>query len=155
MRYLEDFTPGQIFRAGPIMVGEEEIIAFASRYDPQMSHTDPIAAKGGFFKGLTASGFMTTALFMRLFLESGAIVSGEMVGSEIQMIRWHRPVRPGDSLRLELEVQEAAPSETNPIFGWILLKACLFNQKDELVQTLSSRLRAPVKAPRIAVLSRQ
>ena len=145
MRYLEDFTPGQVFYAGPVTAAEEEIIAFAARYDPQICHTDSLAAKDSFFKGLTASGFMTTALFMRLFLESGAIVPGEMVGGEINLIRWHHPVRPGDSLRLELEVQEAAPSEKNPAFGWVLLKACLLNQKDELVQTLVSRIRAPAR----------
>ena len=63
--YLEDLTPGRRFTAGPVTVTEEEIIAFASRYDPQPFHTDPAAAAAHpLFQGLAASGWHTAALTM-------------------------------------------------------------------------------------------
>ena len=61
MRYYEDFTVGEVTEVGPVSVSEEEIVAFAARYDPQPFHIDPEAATSGPFGGLIASGWHTTA----------------------------------------------------------------------------------------------
>ncbi|GHU04730.1 acyl dehydratase [Alphaproteobacteria bacterium] len=145
MHYLEDFTPGMVLRAGPIDVLEDEIISFAKRYDPQVFHTDPEAAKTTFFKGLAASGWLTASLSMRLFIDTGIADSGEMIGGEMEHLRWTTPVRPGDSLHLTVTVLEVAPSRSKPSFGWLRLRCDSFNQKEEIVQTLFSRVMVPAR----------
>jgi hypothetical protein len=69
MRYFEDFHVGDTFELGPLVVTEEEIISFAKQYDPQYFHIDPERAKDSIFGGLVASGWHTTALFMRMFVD--------------------------------------------------------------------------------------
>jgi acyl dehydratase len=69
MRYFEDFQVGDIFDLGSTTVTEEEIIRFARQFDPQPFHTDPVLARDSIFGGLVASGWHTTAMFMRLFFD--------------------------------------------------------------------------------------
>jgi acyl dehydratase len=45
MLYFEDLTPGRVFETASHTLSEDEIIAFASQFDPQPFHTDPEAAK--------------------------------------------------------------------------------------------------------------
>jgi len=68
-RYFEDYVEGDVHRFGTIAVAADEIVAFAKQFDPQMIHTDPGAAKSGPFGGLIASGWHTTGLMTRLFVE--------------------------------------------------------------------------------------
>ena len=138
-RRLSDYHVGQIFRTETIDVTEEEIISFATRYDPQVFHTDPVAAKNTFFKGLAASGWLTAALAMRLFIRSELAAPGEMIGGEIENLRWTQPVRPGDVRRLEIEILSLAASRSKPNQAWVYLSWSVFNQKNEIVLTLKTR----------------
>jgi acyl dehydratase len=61
-RYFEDYVVGTVHEFGSIAVTEEEVIAFALRYDPQAFHIDPLAAKNTYFGGLIASGWHTSSL---------------------------------------------------------------------------------------------
>src|SRR5438046_2018272 len=100
-RYLEDLTPGQVFKAGPVTVTEAEIIAFASKYDPQPFHTDPVAAATHpLFQGLAASGWHTAALTMAMVVEAAGDIADGIIGGGGDL-QWPRPTRPGDQLRLE------------------------------------------------------
>ncbi|MEU6119245.1 MaoC family dehydratase [Streptomyces sp. NPDC047117] len=117
MRYFEDFRAGDIHELGTVTVTEEEVLEFARRFDPQPFHTDPGLAKRSPFGGLIASGFHTSALFMRRYVD-GLLAYSACAGSPgIDEIRYHRPVRPGDTLTARIEVLGSRPSLGNPATG--------------------------------------
>lgn len=136
--YLEDLAVGQVFRAGPITVSAEEILRFAREYDPQVFHTDPIAAKDSLFGGLVASGWHTAALTMRLVVESTPFAGG-LVGRGGE-ISWPRPVRPGDTLRIEGCITNISAPRAGSVRGLVLMETTTFNQNDEPVQKLTAKL---------------
>ncbi len=141
--YLEDLTPGRRFTAGPVTVTEEEIIAFARRYDPQPVHTDPeAAATHPLFRGLAASGWHTAALTMPMVVEAVGHIAGGIIGGGGDL-QWPRPVRPGDSLSLEIEVLESAPSRSRPDRGSALVRNRTLNQDGEEVQVFTVRIVVP------------
>ena len=141
MHVLSDYRIGQTFAAGPLEVTEGEIIAFAERYDPQPFHLDTEAAKSTFFKGLAASGWLTASLTMRMMVESEIRTAWGLIGREVESLKWLLPVRPGDILRSVIEVIEIVP--TKPDRGWVRFRTDTYNQKDELVQTMTSCGLAP------------
>lgn len=141
--YLEEFAVGARYEAGPIAVEQDEVIAFARRYDPQPFHTDPAAARDLLFGGLAASGWMTASLTMRMLIESGHIPTGGMIARQIEKMEWPRPVRPGDTLRAVSEVLEVIPSKSRPDRGMVRMRTETRNQSDEVVQTLTALLVVP------------
>src|SRR5207247_9425630 len=94
-RYFEDFTVGQTFGSGRILVEPERIKSFAAEFDPQPFHLDEAAAGRSIFGGLAASGWHTAALTMRLLVDSGIDPAGGIIGAGFDEVRWPRPVRPG------------------------------------------------------------
>jgi acyl dehydratase len=139
MRYFEDFEIGEVTEIGPISVSEEEIVEFASRYDPQPFHIDPEAAKSSPFGGLIASGWHTTALFMGMFVRGILLDSASMGSPGVEEIRWTAPVRPGDELTGRVTVIDVQPSQTNPGRGTVFTMSEVFNQDGERVMTLKAR----------------
>jgi acyl dehydratase len=137
--YLEDLKPGQRFQTTTHLLTEDQIIAFARDYDPQVFHTDPEGAKASFFGGLAASGWHTAAISMRLQVDSGPPLAGGMIGASVEL-SWPRPTRPGDVLHVESEVLEVTPSRSRPDRGFITLKSQTKNQKDEVLQLQTSKL---------------
>lgn len=135
--YLEDLSVGMTFAAGPVKIGESDIVAFAKEYDPQPFHTDPEAAKNTVFKGLAASGWHTMALTMRMIVDSAKLAGGIIgFGGEIS---WPGPVRPGDELSIECEVMAIAPSRSKPTQAVATLRTVTKNQRGETVQVLTSK----------------
>jgi acyl dehydratase len=139
MRYMEDFAAGQSFTAGPVEVTAEEVVAFASRYDPQPFHTDHAAAEQSFFKGLASSGWMTGALTMRMLVDCGLNIAGGLIGRDVELT-WPRPTYAGDSLRTVSEVLEVIPSRSKPDRGMIRVRTETLNQRDEVVQVMTARM---------------
>jgi acyl dehydratase len=139
MRYFEDFEIGEVTEIGPIGVSEEEIVEFASRYDPQPFHIDPEAAKSSPFGGLIASGWHTTALFMGMFVRGILLDSASMGSPGVEEIRWTAPVRPGDERTGRVTVIDVQPSQTNPGRGTVFTMSEVFNQDGERVMTLKAR----------------
>ena len=153
-RYFEDFQVGQVIALGHRQVGEDEIIAFATAFDPQYFHTDPAAARRSIWGGLVASGWHTASLFMRLLVD-GHLKDVESIASPgVDEIRWLKPVRPGDTLRGRLTILEATPSKSGARRGTLKTLGELYNHKDELVMTLraisiiGARPRQEEPAPR-------
>jgi acyl dehydratase len=77
---------------------------------------------------------------MRLLVESELQPAGGILGLGVDEIRWPRPVRPGDELRVESEVLELRPSESRPAQGIVKVRTTTFNQANEPVQILVSNL---------------
>ena len=115
---------------------QEEIIEFATKYDPQPFHIDPEAAKATFFEGLAASGWHTASVYMRMMVDELVNKTVSMGSPGVDELRWLKPVRPGDTMRARFTVIEARTSQKRPNMGIIRSRAELFNQHDEPVMTL-------------------
>ncbi len=135
-RYFEDYPPGLVMEFGDVLVDPEEIVDFASRYDPQPMHTDPAAAAAGQFGGLIASGWHTVGLQMRLFATQFLSSASSLPSPGIDELRWLRPVRPGDRLSLRVTVLEANRSRSKPDRGLVKSLIEVRNQTGETVMTL-------------------
>jgi acyl dehydratase len=137
--YLEDFAVGRTFGSGRLRIDGERALAFAAEFDPQPFHLDDAAARRSIFGGLTASGWHTAAVTMRLLVETELKPAGGIIGAGLDEFRWPRPVRPGDELRVECEVIEVRPSKSRPELGMIKLRTTTLNQDDEpvLVQVVN------------------
>lgn len=139
MRWFEDFAIGDATDVGPVTVTEDEIIAFATQFDPQPFHIDPEAAKSSPFGGLIASGWHTTALFMGMFVRAILLDSASLGSPGVEEIRWTAPVRPGDTLTGRVTIADVQPSKTKAARGTVFTSNEVFNQKGELVMTLKAR----------------
>lgn len=145
--YLEDFEIGQVFRsAHRVRVEAADIIRFAAEFDPQPFHLDEDAAKRSFFGGLAASGWHTTALTMRLLVDSDLRIAGGLIGLGFEELRWPRPVRAGDELRVESLVLEKRESKSRPQQGFLKMRNTTINQRDEPVQLSVGTLIVPRRA---------
>jgi acyl dehydratase len=133
--YLEDLHVGDRFGSDTIEVTEESIIAFAREFDPQQFHLDASAAEQSIFKGLSASGWHTAAMSMRLFITGRLKIAGGSVGLGVDELRWPQPVRPGDVLSLETEILDVRASRSKPDRGIIRIRNVTTNQRGEIVQT--------------------
>jgi acyl dehydratase len=132
-RYLEDFAVGQTFGSGRLRIDGERALAFAAEFDPQPFHLDEAAARRSIFGGLTASGWHTAAVTMRLMVETELKPAGGFVGVGLDECGWPHPVRPGDELHVACEVLEVRPSKSRPEQGLIKLRTTTLNQHDEPV----------------------
>jgi len=134
-RYFEDLPEGAVFEFGSVTPTEAEMIAFARQFDPQTMHLDPIAAAAGPTGGLIASGWHTVGLMMKMFAEH-ALPENNLPAPGIDELRWHHPVRPGDTLRVRMTVLEARVSRSKPDRGVVRTLTEVLNQKDEVVLSM-------------------
>lgn len=132
-RYLDDLKAGERFTTAGITLTESQIIDFAMMYDPQAFHLDTDAAARSPYGGLIASGFQTIALSFRLFIQTGVLADSSMGSPGIDELRWLAPVRPGDTLRAEVEVLDVKPSRSRPDRGIARLRYTTLNQHGETV----------------------
>ena len=136
--YFDDFDPGQNFESKGATLSESQILDFALLYDPQPFHLDKEAAAEGPFNGLIASGFQTLAVAFRLFYQEKVINACSMGSPGLDELRWVRPVRPGDTIRVKATVREKRPSKSKPDRGTLLMDYAVMNQLDEVVMTFTA-----------------
>ncbi|MFV0275774.1 MAG: MaoC family dehydratase [Parahaliea sp.] len=137
-RAFEDFFVGERIAFKPYAVTAEEIVAFACQYDPQPFHVDADAARESIFGGLVASGWMTSAIFMRMQCESFILQSTCLGSPGVDEIRWLVPLRPGDELGGEAVVTAVKPSRSKPDRGVVYFDGRLWNQQRETIMILKS-----------------
>ena len=114
---FEDFPVGHFGTFGPRHVTREEIIAFASEFDPQPMHLDEAAAERSMLRGLSGSGWHLSSLMMRMLFD-GFIGRTASLGSPgVDELRWMSPLRPGDDLTLDVDVAQARVSRSRPETG--------------------------------------
>lgn len=138
-RWFEDYTQGEIFEFGDHLVTEDEIVEFARRYDPQPFHVDAVAAAQSNFGGLVASGWMTAAVAMRMMCDHWITPQSALGSPGVDQLRWLRPVRPGDRLRMRVTVLEMRRSRSKPDRGSIVLRQETINQAGEVVMSQQGR----------------
>ncbi|MEX2468673.1 MAG: MaoC family dehydratase [Pseudohongiellaceae bacterium] len=132
--YFEDFSVGDSREFGAYTVTEEEIIEFATKYDPQPFHLSEEAGKKTLFGGLCASGWHTCAMTMRMVVDNMPAGESQSLGSPgLDELRWTRPVFPGDTLRVKSTVVDKRESRSRPEMGTIFMHNEVYNQNDELV----------------------
>ena len=136
--YLEDLHVGDRFGSDSVEVTEESIFDFARQFDPQPFHLDPGAAKASMFKELTASGWHTAAMTMRLYVTGEFRPCGGSIGLAVDELRWPKPVRPGDILRLETEILSVRTSKSKADRGIIRIRNLTTNQTGDVVQTFTA-----------------
>jgi acyl dehydratase len=135
--YLDDFKPGDALEfPGSHTFTRDEIVAFARQYDPQPFHLDEEAAKRSIYGGLIASGWQTVGVTFRLAVEGLIGRTASMGSPGVDEIRWLRPVRPGDTVRVRAEVLEVRPSQSRPDRGIIRVRYETTNQRGETVLTM-------------------
>jgi acyl dehydratase len=134
--YFEDFHPGQEIDLGTRTVSEEEIIAFATQFDPQPFHVDPAAAAESMYGGVIASGWHTCSMMMRMVVD-GLMADASSMGSPgLDCVRWMRPVRAGDTLHVHYLTQRVRASNSRPDRGVVWSKWTATNQHGEQVCTI-------------------
>ena len=134
--YWEDFPVGNLREFGAMPVTREAILAFASQFDPQPFHLDDAAAEASLFGRLSASGWHTCAMSMRMMCDEYLLESSSLGSPGIDSLRWVKPVLVGDTLSVRMTVLEARPMKSRPAVGLILSKWEVLNQDRELVLTM-------------------
>ncbi|HEY6329199.1 MAG TPA: MaoC family dehydratase [Blastocatellia bacterium] len=137
-RYFEDYVSGRVYEFGTASITEAEIIEYARKYDPQYIHIDPEAALSGPLGGLIASGWQTAGLMMRLFVDNFLSSVASIASPGIDELRWTRPVRPGNKLRIRITITETTRSRSKPDRGMVRTSIEVINQADEVVMTLKA-----------------
>jgi acyl dehydratase len=138
-RHFEDYQAGAVYQfAETVSTTEAEIIEFATKYDPQTIHTDPVYAANGPYHGLIASGWHTGGMMMRLLARHYLPDSASLGSPGIDELRWVRPVRPDEQLRLRVTTVSARPSKSKPDRGLVRTKAELLNEDGEVVFHLTA-----------------
>ncbi|MDY6458472.1 MaoC family dehydratase [Acinetobacter faecalis] len=139
MWYLEDLNIGDKFRSRNYEVTLEEIIEFATKYDPQVFHLDEEKAKDHpIFQGIAASGWHTSSIVMRLWTECFPIADG-LIGLEGSM-RWPKPTRPGDILHVQVELTDIIPSKSKPDRGIVVYSTQALNQHGDVLLNSSTKI---------------
>jgi len=121
-----------------VSLGEAEIVEFARRYDPQSIHTDPAGSTTGPFGGLIASGVHTIAVCRRLYVDHYISHVASLASPGLDEIRWPRPVRPGDRLRIRVTVAKARASRSRPDRGLVHSAVEVLNQDDDIVLSFAA-----------------
>jgi acyl dehydratase len=134
--YFEDFFEGQEITLGSRHVTEEEIIAFATQFDPQPFHVDREAGERSIFGKLAASGWHTCGMMMRLVVDGILNDSSSMGSPGLDGIRWLKPVHGGDTLSVSYVTKEVRPSNSKPDRGVVVSVWKATNQHGELVCTV-------------------
>ena len=135
--YWEDFRVSERLTVGTVGVDKDEVIEFASRYDPQTFHVDEEAARQSIYGGLIASGWHSCALIMRLICDSYMLEAASLGSPGIDNVRWPKPVRPGDTLTAYRTTEESRASKSRPDAGIVKTLWEVENQNGELVMTMS------------------
>jgi acyl dehydratase len=137
--YLDDLSVGDTVLTDTHTIDEQQIVDFATRFDPQPFHLDPDAAQHTYFAGLAASGWHTAALSMRLMVTSGIPLADGIIGAGGE-ISWPRPTRPGDVLRVRMTVLAIQPSRSRPDQALVTVEGDTLNQDGDVVQHLVTRI---------------
>ncbi|MBN8958160.1 MAG: MaoC family dehydratase [Rhizobiales bacterium] len=125
---------------GPRLVTREEIIEFASQFDPQPMHLTDEGAKATMLGTLGASGWHTCAVMMRMACDGIVLKMASMGAPGIDEVKWMKPMRPDDQLTLRITVRETRASRSRPQMGFVVLFQELFNQRRECIATLQTPL---------------
>lgn len=131
--HFEDFASGQVYDLGALTVTREEIIDFASEFDPQPFHLEEDAGKVSILGGLAASGWHTGSLVMRLLATNLLNKTTGRGSPGISKLQWKRPVFPGDTLTASAEILDTKELRSKPDLGIVMVRVTAANQQGTVV----------------------
>jgi acyl dehydratase len=136
-RYWEDFTPGSVWEFGPRLVTRDEIVEFAAAFDPQPMHLDEAAAVASMLGSLAASGWHSCCLLMRM-ISDGLLGQSHFLGAPgVDEVRWLRPLRSGENIRVRASVLETRASRSRPQLGFVTFLFELLDSAGAVLMTLT------------------
>lgn len=136
--YWEDIRVPDVREYGHATVSREDILRFGRAYDPQPFHVDEAFARQHFYGGLIASGWHTAGLCMRMMVDNMLGESASLGSPGVEKLRWKRPVRPGDSLRVRQQTLSKRRSASRPELGLVKNRYQMLNQNDEVVMEMEA-----------------
>lgn len=128
---LDEFKIGQVFQTKSLKLTKENIMRFASEFDPQYMHLDEEKANQGRFNGIIASGIQTLAISFKLWVEEGLYGDDVIAGTQMNNIKFVKPVYPEDELHIIVEVIDKKSTKNDSGILTVLLST--FNEKEEKV----------------------
>ena len=147
--FWEDMAVGQVRDLGTISPSREDIIAFASQFDPQPFHLDDAAGAASVFGGLCARGWHTCSMAMRLMVTNFVQQTSSLGSPGLENVQWKKPVFPNDTLRLQHTILETRPMRSKPDVGLVRTAWDMHNQHGESVLHMEGwgmfRRRHPAK----------
>ncbi len=146
----EDFTVGSEWSLGSKIVSAEEIIDFASQFDPQPFHLDEAAGKASILGGLAASGWHTVSMFMRMLCDAYLLDSTSQGAPGVDFVKWKYPVLAGDTLTGKTTILDQRLSKSKPSLGFVKMHHDVFNQNGVLVCELEHTAMFSVREPSTA-----
>lgn len=135
---FEDFEEGSSISLGSKLVTAEEIVEFAGEFDAQPMHMDEAAGKASILGGLSASGWHTCSMFMRLMCDGFLLNSTSQGSPGLDYVRWKKPVLAGDTLTGKSTILAKRESKSKPGLGFVTVKSELSNQRGETVLELEN-----------------
>ncbi|WP_127521763.1 MaoC family dehydratase [Mesorhizobium sp. Z1-4] len=135
---FEDFEEGAVIDLGSKTVTADEIIEFASQFDAQPMHLDEDAGKASILGGLSASGWHTCCMFMRMMCDGFLLDSTSQGAPGIAYTRWKKPVLAGDVLTGRSTVVVKRESSSRPNLGLVTCRHELLNQRGQIVLELEN-----------------
>jgi acyl dehydratase len=139
-RFWEDFETGGVIAYGPRRVTRDELIAFAAEFDPQPIHLDDEAARASMLGGLSASGWHTCSLTMRMIADGVLRDTSSMGSPGVDEVRWIVPLRPDDDITLRATVLDTRVSRSRPELGFVKFRFDLINQSGVTIMTMTSSI---------------
>ena len=137
MKYFEDFEIGHRREVGSLRVTREEIIEYATRFDPQPFHIDEEAARDSIFGGLTGSSCHTFSL-VSLIHHRGPVKMALVANLGSEELLFPAPLRPDDEITLNTECIAKRTSRSRPGIGIVTTRSMLTNQRDETVMDMKT-----------------
>lgn len=156
--YFEDIVPDLTRELGVYTFSKEAIIAFAHEYDPQVFHIDEEAGRQSIYGAMTASGWQTTSVWLRMLIDERAR-EGDMMrfrgerpakygpSPGFEKLKWIKPVFVGDTIRYTTRIVEKRDSKSRPQVGLVLYQNEGWNQHGELVFSLISKMFVERREP--------
>ncbi|WP_374455946.1 MaoC/PaaZ C-terminal domain-containing protein [Nocardioides sp.] len=143
--WADDLTPGQSFTSRSHSLTLADVVGFATEFDPQPFHLDEQRAAGTFFDRVVASGWHTSAITMRLLVETVPLATG-LIGARCES-SWPTASLPGDVLHVEVVVDEVRWSKSRPGRASLVLACRTVNEAGAVRQEMQTRLIAWARPP--------
>ncbi|NSY17650.1 MaoC family dehydratase [Neorhizobium sp. AL 9.2.2] len=131
--HFEDFTPDRTFPLAVKRVTADEIVEFASEFDPQPMHLDEAAGRASILGGLSASGWHTSSMFMRMMYDGWLSRAASEGSPGIELMEWKKPVLAGDTLSGRSTVASTRLLRSRPGIGLVNFLHEVTNQRGQIV----------------------
>jgi acyl dehydratase len=156
--FYEDRQVGETYSLGSQTFTREDIMAFARQFDPQEFHLDDAAAARSLFGRLSASGWHTTAIWIRQFVRYRQEIERDMTARGLRHaqygpspgfrnLRWLKPVYAGDTIEFRGRIDAKIDWRPRPDRGLIETENQGRNQHGEIVFAIRGRILAERRTP--------